>query len=77
LKDGNIINGQIVNKTKRKITYIMCCEDWAVPREIKRKNIDTIFFAELEPKENEVNQRDSIPFLQFQKKGSLIQALKE
>ena len=71
LKDGQLIKGQIVDKTKRKITYIMCCENCAVPREIKRKNIDTIFFTEHETKKNEINRRDSIPFLQFHKEGYL------
>ncbi len=71
LKDGQFIQGEIINKSNRKITYVMCCEDCSVPRKIKRKNIETIFYAERETKSDEINRRDSIPFLQFHKEGVL------
>ena len=42
--DGSVQIVQIKEVKKTKVIYIICCEACAVPREFKRKNIDTLIY---------------------------------
>ena len=42
--DGSVNVVQIQEVKNRKLIYTLCCEDCAVPREFKLKNVDTLIY---------------------------------
>ncbi|MDC1245271.1 hypothetical protein N8Z79_07440 [Crocinitomicaceae bacterium] len=44
MNDGSVEIVQIQEVKRNKVIYVLCCEDCAVPREFKRKNIDTLIY---------------------------------
>ena len=44
MNDGSVEIVQIQEVKRNKVIYVLCCEECAVPREFKRKNIDTLIY---------------------------------
>lgn len=43
-KNGDVVIGRISQVKRKRIIYIMCCEECAVPRELDRSLVDTIIY---------------------------------
>ena len=88
LIDGSVKLLQIKEIKRKKIVYILCCDKCAVPREMKRSDVETIFhnqeriiieekkIAEQENKfqgiEDNTLANDSIAFLLYTKTNSIL-----
>ena len=87
LLDGTTKLVKVQKVNRKKIIYILCCDDCAVPREIKKNEIDTIIFIQDELIDEQVinldSQQeilsktnyliDSTKHLEIMRKGEMIQ----
>ena len=44
MNDGSVKLVNVQELTRNKVIYFLCCEDCAVPRELKIKDVDTVIF---------------------------------
>ena len=81
--DGSIKMAQIQEIKRNKIIYFLCCNECKVPRQINKKEIDTIISyrketvpAEIESKEPKTLVNiDSTKYLELEKKGEVLKII--
>lgn len=67
LKSGEVISVKVISKQRKTITYRVCLNSDTKTEKIKRKKINSIFYASNKDSKNVINRRDSIPYIDFGK----------